>query len=308
MPPEDSTRLLFAVHAGDEEEFRHALVLAESVRAFAGGLADSPVWIYAPPGLAATPAGLPARAAALGVEMHGSEAPRAARAYPFAGKVFAAARAEAAAAEQADLLAWMDEDTVVLREPRALALPAGVDLGYRPVMHRRIGSPYDEPADAFWARVYERLAVPESSVFPVVAPADGAKLRAYFNAGLLVVRPGRGILERWSRAFSALCGDETLAAMCREDRDRALFLHQAALAGAVLASVPRTQMNELPPTYNFPLFFKEQYGALREFDSIDGVVTLRYDVYFRNPAPDWSKRLKGPAEAVAWLKDRLGTV
>ena len=75
--------------------------------------------------------------------------------------------------------------------------------------------------------------------------------------------------------------------------------------GAVLKSVRREDMLELPPQYNYPLFFKEMFGAVVEFDSVADVVTLRYDVYFRNPAPDWHTRLKGPAERVAWLKEHL---
>jgi hypothetical protein len=242
----------------------------------------------------------------LDADVRVSEAPPAALRYPLAGKVFAAARAESSAVGRAGVLAWLDEDTVVLEEPRDFRLPRGVSLGYRPVMHKRIASLHAEPPDGFWSRVYEKLGVSPSAAFPMVTPADSQVVRAYFNAGLLVVRPERGILRHWVEAFPVLYGDTAIVRMCRQDRVKALFLHQAALAGAILHDVKRAEMRELPASYNFPLFFKEMYGARREFHSIAGVVTMRYDTYFRDPAPDWRERLQGPPEVVAWLGARLG--
>ena len=298
--------VVFATFAADAEQLGHTRILTESIRTFAGGLRGAPVWVLAPRALLEARPDLVAGLAALKAEVRPSEAPAEALVFPLSRKVFAAAQAESAAAGRGAVLVWMDEDTVVLREPRDFRLPPGISLAWRPVMHQRIGSLYDEPVDAFWSRVYERLEVPESAVFPVIAPADSSKLRAYFNAGLLVARPERGILRRWARAFPVLYRDTMLVRMCRQDGYKALFLHQAALAGAILGDVKRGEMRELPPQYNFPLFFREMYGARREFDSIAEVVTLRYDVYFQNPAPDWSRRLTGPPETVAWLAERLG--
>jgi len=34
-------------------------------------------------------------------------------------------------------------------------------------------------------------------------------------------------------------------------------------------------------------------------------VTLRHESHFRNPAPDWKKKLKGPPEKVKWVTDRF---
>jgi hypothetical protein len=306
VPAAARTPLVFAVFAEDDEQLRHALVLTESVRTFAGADRDAPVWVYVPPELAGSRPDLVHGLADLGARVHPSTAPPAALAYPLAAKVFAAARAESAAAGRVEILAWLDEDTVVLQEPREFHLPRRVNLGYRPVMHNRSGTLYAEPVDEFWRRVYERLSVPESAIFPMVTPADSQTIRAYFNAGLLVVRPERGTLRRWAEVFPRLYRDTAIVRICRQDRVRALFLHQAALVGAILGRLERDEMRELSPRYNVPLFFREMYGARREFDSIADVVTLRYDVYFRDPAPDWRERMKGPDAIVAWLTARLG--
>lgn len=298
--------VVFASYAGDGEQLNDALVLVESIRTFGGRFADAPVWIYAPSKVLKTRESLAKAFVSLAAEVRPIDAPRESLEFPFAGKVFAAARAEAAAKGAYSILVWMDEDTVVLGEPRELVLVRDKSLGYRPVMHRNIGSLYSERPDAFWRRVYEKLSVPESAVFPMKTVADGMTLRPYFNAGLLAVRPERGLLKSWAEAFSALYGDPALVEMCGKDERARLFLHQAALSGAIMKGLGRDEMTLLPDCYNYPILFGEMYGANKAFDTLDGVVTLRYDIYFRNPAPDWSSKLKGPAESISWLEKRLG--
>jgi hypothetical protein len=100
--------------------------------------------------------------------------------------------------------------------------------------------------------------------------------------------------------------DPALVEMCRKDQRTRVFLHQAALSGAIMNHLKRDEMALLSEGYNYPIFFEQMYGAEKEFNGLEGVVTLRYDVYFRNPAPDWSKKLKGPTATVAWLAERLG--
>jgi hypothetical protein len=298
--------LAFAAFAEDSTQLRHALILAESIRTFGGESARAPIRVYLPEGLREQSPAVIGKFSAFGVPLRTIRAPEDALGFPFARKVFAAARAEAEAESTAAILVWLDEDTILLKEPGEFRLAAGRSLGYRPVMHRNIGSLHAEPPDSFWTRVYRDLAVPDSALFPMRTVADGQTLRPYFNAGLLVVRPARGLLRKWAADFPRLYRDPVLVAMCRRDPLRNLFLHQAALAGAVLTRLSRAEMVELSDHCNYPIFFKEMYGAVKEFGSIHGVVTLRYDVYFRNPAPDWSEKLKGPPATIAWLKERLG--
>ncbi len=298
--------VIFASYAGDSEQLHNTLILVESVRTFGGQFADAPVWIYTPANLLKTQENLVKRLVSLGAEVRSSDTPRDSHDVPYAGKVFAAAHAEGAAKGAASILVWMDEDTVVLKEPRDLLLVQGKSLGYRPVMHQNIGSLYSERPDAFWRRVYEKLSVPESAVFPMKTVADGKTIRPYFNAGLLAVRPERGLLKKWAEAFAALYRDPVLVDICGKNERARIFLHQAALSGAIMKNLGRGEMAPLPDSYNYPIFFEETYGADKAFDTLDGVVTLRYDVYFRNPAPDWSAKLKGPAATVSWLEMRLG--
>ena len=298
----------FAVFAENGEQLRHARILIESLQTFGGGFKGAPVRVFVPTTVIKAERKLLEDLASRGAVVEASDAPGDSRSFGFAGKVFAAARAEARAeaVDKASILVWMDEDTVILKEPGAFALPAGISLGYRPVMHQNIGSLYSAAPDAFWSRIYKVLSVPERAVFPMKTVADGKALRPYFNAGLLVVRPERRILRTWAESFTTLYRDPVLGDLCDKDKSRRLFLHQAALAGAVLNLLGKQEMVQLSDLYNYPLFFKETRGAAREFDTINDVVTLRYESFFRNPPRGWEKKLKGPPAAVSWLKERFG--
>ena len=305
MEASKTHEIVFATFAETPEQLEHALVWGESVRTFGAAFAEAPIRIWVPPPLAVDDVGTAERLATYDLELRTSHAPASALRYYFARKVYAAAAAEREATEQARILAWMDEDTVVLREPELLRLEPEKVLAYRPIMHNRSGSALDAPPDPFWARIYEVLEIPESAFFPMVTPADQVTIRPYFNAGLLVVRPEAGILQRWAECFEKLQVDPEIVKQCAQDTTRRIFLHQTALVGAVLVHHERDQLLELPSTYNYPLFFQELFGANDAFLSLEEAVTIRYDVYFRQPAPDWTERTTGPEELVQWLADHL---
>jgi len=296
---------VFAVFAEDSDALDHCIVLAESIRTFGGTFARSPLWVYVPEELALTDS-IRQRLESLGVDIRRSTVPPEALWFYFARKVFAAAEAERSATASGAILVWMDEDTIVLTEPGAFLLPDSIALAYRPVMHNIIGSLYAEPPNEFWRRLYDLMDIPDSALFPMITPADRQEIRAYFNAGLLVVRPERGVLQRWAEFFKTLYSDSVLVEWAKQDQLKRIFLHQTALLGAVLNTLRRNEIIELSEQYNYPLFFKEMFGAIDEFTSVDEIATLRYDVYFRDPAPDWHTKLHGPADRIEWLRRRLG--
>lgn len=121
-----------------------------------------------------------------------------------------------------------------------------------------------------------------------------------------MVRPEHYILRKWSESFAVLYSDSVLAAMCDSDITYKIFRHQTALVGAVLHTLKKREMVELSEQYNYPIFFHQQFDATAAFESIEDVVTLRYDIYFRSPDPQWASKLKGDPHKIAWLKERLG--
>ena len=298
-------KIIFAGFAEGAEQLSHMLVFVESVRKFAGSFRDAPIWIYVPEASTEKYKKILDKISALRADIYESSAPEAAQEYYFSRKVFAAAEAEAQAETQTEILAWLDEDTIILKEPKDFLLAHDKSLGYRPVMHQNIGSLYSDPPDEFWSRVYKDLSIHKSALFPMVTPADQRTLRPYFNAGLMVVRPERGVLREWPTNFIKLYEDPVLAEMCQKDVYKRIFLHQAALVGAILITLKKEEMFEFSPNYNYPLFFHEKFEATQKFGDISDAYTTRYDIYFRKPTPGWSERLKGPEEIIAWLKEKF---
>ncbi len=301
----EKSDIIFAAYAETDEQLRHIVSLAESVRAFGGQYKEAVIWAYIPEGYQ-TDERIMNELAKFKVGIKTSTIPDDAEYFYYSGKVFAAGLAEKEAEDKATILVWMDEDTIVLQEPVDFKLEDKIGLAYRPVMHNRSGSLYGEPPGKFWGRVYEKLALNPDSLFSMVTPADKRTIRAYFNAGLLVVRPEHKILRKWQESYKTLYHDSVLAEMCRAEVTWRIFLHQAALVGAIMHSLSKNEMIELSDNYNYPIFFKKMYGAESEFDSIENVVTLRYDIYFRKPDPDWSNQLTGPADRIDWLRTHLG--
>ncbi len=301
----DPQQIIFGAYAADREELVNVLSMIESIRAFGGAHRNATFWVYVDPAFRVTARETEERLHALQTEVKTSTTPAEATWFYYAGKVFAAAAAEAVAERQAAVLAWLDPDTVFLQEPREFLLPAGKSLGYRPVMHLNIGCLWSEPPNSFWTRAYLRMSVREETLFPMTTIADADSIQPFFNAGCLVVRPECGTLRRWVEYFRLLYGDRLLTEMCEQDTKKRVFLHQVALTGAILNHLAPGEIMEFPERINYPIFFDRVFGARRTFNNIADVVTFRHESYFRNPAPDWDTRLTGPADRIAWIKAHL---
>ena len=300
------SRIIFATYAARESELNNACILAQSLRDWGGTHADSSVRVYMPGAEVEASTDALRALDALGVTVKTvPEVEEKAAWYHYAQKVEAAARAEADLTTSGELLAWVDDDTVFLQDPEEFELPEGVQLGYRPAMHRNIALRYDDPIDAFWGRVFTSLDVGHADLFPMTTPADGETIRPWINAGCLVVRPERGLLRAWAAFWRVLYRDPELKRLCETDLKQRIFLHQAALTCAVLKHLAPDERRELSPSINYPVFFKEMFGGKHDFDDLTGVVTLRHESCFRDPAPDWEQRLKGPADRIDWIRNHI---
>lgn len=300
-------QIIIATFAEQEPDLESIRVMIESIRTYAGRFKDSPVWVYLTEPLLGSKSGHLEKIESLGGEFKTGQAPEEATWFYLSRKVFASAKAEEAIEGKAEFLAWLDVDTIFLQEPGEFLLPKEKSLGFRPVMHRNISPLFEEPLDEFWQRAYKNMSVSESLVFPMVTVADGERIRPYVNAGCLIVRPERGLLRKWAETFPLLYKDPVLKEMCRQDERKRVFLHQVALSGAVMRHLKREEMLEFSSRINYPIFFREMFGAKKEFHDIKDAVTIRYESFFDNPPPDWDRLLSGPADRIAWLKEKFRT-
>jgi len=280
-------------------------LLAGSIRAFGGRMADSPIWVLVPGPASELSERLRKDLVALRAQVVSFGLGTEGRQFPFAPKVYGAAAAESIVRGQVDLLAWMDNDSIVIREPAVLLLESGHDVGYRPVDHTLIGSRGDEPIDGFWELVYHLCGVRPDRLFNITTAVDRVRIRPYFNAGLLVVRPERGLLRSWRDTMRQLMADSAFDRFYEEAILYRFFLHQAALAGTILTLFDRSQLRQLPPEYAYPLHMHAVVPADSRPASLNDVTTCRYDTFFDDAG--WRDSIQIREPLLGWLEERIST-
>jgi len=290
------------IYPGKSSETQ-ALLLADSIRTFAGTFSHAPIWYFTPERKQKLSGTVKDRLHTLEVSVTPFRISSEVLRFPFAGYVFAAALAESMACGRADFLAWLAADTIILREPKDFVLQDDKNLGVRPVHHTLVGSRYDEPLDPFWALIYRYCKVPEDRVYPVTTVIDGTRVRPYFNAGLLVTRPRKHLLKAWRDTFLKAYREPSFQEFYRKDERYAIFVHQAVLAGVVLTTFAADQIHELPPEYNYPLHLYTQDRTERCPLRLEELTTFRYEQFFKDS--EWMKKIPAKEPLRRWLAERI---
>jgi len=293
------------IFPGKESE-TNALMLAESIRAFGGKFNRHPVWFAVPEN--AEPLSVTAQERLRELEIKLVPFPLK-QPFPrlfFSEELAGLATMEASAEGECEFLAWMDSNTLLLNEPAEILLPRGKVLGYRPVHHMLIGSRCDARPDAFWTQIYRHCNVQPERIFPMLPVVQDIQMRAYFNAGFLVVKPETGFLRRWQQRFVVLGQSPDFQPFYQQDRRYPIFMHQAVLSGVALSMFDRNEMLELPRTYNYPVHLYDQDGTANRPACIDGLVTIRHEGFYEEE--DWITRVPAGEELKQWLNNKLAEI
>ena len=129
-------------------------------------------------------------------------------------------------------------------------------------------------------------------------------VRPYFNAGILVTRPEDKLFTRWLEAFQRTYRHPDFLPFFKK-RKYAIFMHQAVLAGVILHSYSTEQLSILPESYNYPLHMHTKYPKIGRANSLNQLVTVRYEnirklpgflenIQMEQPLPEWfaEKKIK----------------
>jgi len=280
------------------------LLFADSLRAFGGELAGAPFFVLTPNAAAPLSDEAQDRFKALDAVLVPFDMPEGGLEFPLAWVPYTAAHAERHLKGKTELLAWMLTDTLVIQPPTAFHLPQGIDLGYRPVHHTLLGSIYDKPLDGFWSLIYEHCGITGDMAFPMQTCVRDHTIRPYFNAGLLVVRPERGLLTTWGDEFRRIHRLPEYQPLYRQDERYQIFIHQAVLSGVILKMFGREEMHEFPEVINYPLNLHaaEVPPEIRP-DSLNDLITCRHDGLENLHGKLGGLPVKEPLKS--WLKERL---
>ena len=294
---------IFAFMPAYRSSEAEALMLTRSIRRFAGKLRNHPIWVLIPQNLETLSESTRRELSALDAELIRFDVDRETLEFWFGGKVTASAAAESLAQGQADWLVWMDSDTLVLNEPTEVWVNAGKHLGCCPVMLKNISSLYDEPINRFWDLIYRGCNTPLESIFPVTTIVDGVRIRAQFNAGLLVVRPEKELLRTWNANFRHLYREPQWNEFYKQDILYRIFIHQAILAATITARLSRSEIQFFSDRVNYPLFLHSKYPVGKRPTTLNELETCRYDEFRFFENQDWRNLLPMDTPLRRWLEE-----
>lgn len=295
-------KLTFITLAYPGKSVSNTIMMLESIREFGGALADSPVWVLFPRSMGDFNTREHAMFTELGAGTIPYNVDEKTLKFPFGAKVQAAAVAEKTAVEKTELLIWLDSDTIIIAEPNEFVLTKDKVLGYRPVHHKLLGLSWNETPDPFWTLIYQHCQTPLPKGFPMTTHV-GEKIRPYFNAGTFVVRPGRGVLAQWWQVFQSCYRNPDFLFFYEKDSRYAIFMHQAVFTGVLLSMLESKEMQELSPSINYPLHLHQDIPQNLHANSINDLVTVRYENIFNEPG--WQKKFPNLEQLVGWIETQL---
>jgi hypothetical protein len=281
--------LIFACMMGSGEAENEALRLARSIRTFGGEFCFNPIWMLSPRNEDDLSEATRQELFSIGARLVTFDMDSDGSSFPFTAYVTAAGIAEGLAQGEASFLAMMAADTLVLQAPSTFLLQAGKSLGGCPVHLKLLGSGFNDPIDELWGLIYRDCQVDVNNIYAMQTIVDEQMVRAYFNAGLLVVRPERGLLRAWQSSFERLYCLPQYEAFYQRNESYKIFMHQMVLAGSILSHLKQAEFQLFPFEMNYPLHLHTRVAADRRPSSLNQLVTCRYEDYgefFGNPDVD----------------------
>jgi hypothetical protein len=296
-------RLVFATISAPGSLTKETLLFVESLRTFGEDFADYAFIILIPNAVGPLSDEDREKCSALNVRLIPFNVDEGVRKFPFASLVYASAEAEKQVEGKSEIMVWMLADTLVIKPPRAFSLREGVDFAYRPVHHTLVGSVYEKPLDGFWTLIYQHCGVTEDRVFPMETCVRDYTIRPYFNAGMLVVRPEQGLLNKWRDHFDRLYRHPDFEPFYEKDIRYKIFMHQAVLAGVVLNMFEQEKLQELPEAINYPLHLHDEYSSEHRPEALNDLITCRYEGI--NELTNFLDKIRIREPLKSWLNARL---
>lgn len=282
------------------------LLFAESVRCFGGAFSNTTMWMMTPDFGKPLSAYAVKRLNELSVQVIPFQVKREELRFFFYGELAGLAQAETQAASETDSLIWMDANTILVNEPDDLILPKGKSFAYRPVHLLILGPRWETPLDPFWNLIYRDCGVTADRVFRMQPVAETIQMRPYFNAGLLVLRPQRGLLRLWNEHFQQASRSEEYQRLFQQDNRYEIFLHQALLTGVALSHFSPDELVELPPTYNYPVHLFERDMTGHRPGAMDELITFRHECFYKEA--NWKSNFPASDELKKWLESHFAKI
>jgi len=295
---------------------RQALLLFESIRLYTGAFRDCPIYALSPRAGYNISASVRRNLDKLSVTYVDLVLNTECREYGSANRVAAAAYVEQQ--HPHEILVILDSDTLFLREPNEILLKPDVDVAVRPVGVK--GMCTSGPTDAFdsyWRDLCRCCGVDYDLIPWTESVADRQRIKASYNAGLVIVRGKLGIMQTWADFFFSSVRQQlkpysydrrfrTGAGWVESGASRLWGSNQAALSLAIWSTTRRVR--ELEPTYNYQLILHEQIGWRRRREIFPNLVHVHYHWMLQEKAsknPLFNRSGPLSRDQRAWLSSAL---
>lgn len=278
------------------------LILTRSLRKFGGVLSNLEVWAMYPESHPFDPSFME-MLLELNVKPFPFDIDENISRFPFAMKTIAAAQAEKLAEKSHAILAWHDRTGVILNPPIAFHLPEGKSLGFRPTDIANIGAPYGKPLPAFWEAVLKHCDLNVEQFPKIKTVLDQKDLHLYINAGLLVVRPQKRILQAWADHLKMLYNLPVFQKHYEEKYAYSIFMHQAALTAAVIKNTSLEERLILPDDYLFSVDNFFDYPTHLRPATLEAITTGRFHDFFA--LDHWEDLIIASDDLKNWFKEQL---
>ncbi len=288
----DPPAFLFCVEHGRLES--EAILLAESLRAWGGSCAESPLYAFAPRPEFQPTSETVARLTELGCTLIDEPLVDRFADNPTFNKIPVCAWAEREL--EHETLVFTDTDCVFMGEPAELAEGDWV-AAMRPVDRRIAGSRGKGKGEPYWRKMYEALGVENR---PFVRTTVGQmEIRAYWNSGLIAARRSAGLFGAWMPTLERL-----YEANLVDDR-WPQFMDQ--ISWAMVATDHHDRVRILSDAYNYPLRHRPSLTAEAIELDLAELVHVHYRLWFH--IPDALAKVEPPfdpqSERYRWLAERL---
>jgi hypothetical protein len=110
------------------------------------------------------------------------------------------------------------------------------------------------------------------------------------------------LLQSWATNFRTFYTLPAFSSFYKQDFLYRLFIHQAVLAGTILAETSFEERCELPHLINYPLHMHASYPASRRPKKLNEVITFRYDTLADDP--NWQATIAIDEPLLSWLDEQ----
>ena len=260
---------VICTEAGSLEQ--ESLLLVESIRKFAGGLKDTPIYSFqVREGYEISSPTLNSFKSFNVIHQKlvlNSKYPN----YPLANKPLLAAYVEQNI--DTEIIVFLDSDIVLFSEPKEFLLPPEYEIGLRPEHHKKIGSEgKGDSNEAYWQKIYKLAGVKEELF--VTTTVDRKKIRAYWNSGVIAVRRKAGIFTAWKHNFEKLAETEDVSSI-----NKANFYFEQSMFSATVSAMTKKIWN-FSPGYNYPIHYHNTLPESEQRSSFGNTICI-HDHFFR---------------------------